>query len=463
MSGSYSYDGSTIALYDVARAVASDCRNWQPNSDSSQWTCPDQNIVVSSKAAPTSENPAQRLASWSCPEGGCQQPVSWRLTGGCSGLQANGYPSQCKFNNVFGRCLVDAEYYPSNKIYGCACSEPCKGGTCVTNPGGGYCDCPIQCKNGGTCDYSTGLCSCPPGYSGPSCEIPPAHLGKLCVPSCKNGGTCDLTTGTCVCPPGYSGSSCEARVANLGCVPPCLNGATCTNQTCVCPPGFSGPACGVRETHLGKLCPGPCKNGGTCDYTTGTCTCPTGYTGPSCGTETGHLAKLCSPPCLNGGTCNHLTGTCDCPHGFTGPVCGTPPSSPSCPPHSFYDAAPCSSDAECATFAKNSNGCVLDTSTYCKTYKTPSVCHFQLAPGKSWSDCSCSPTPPSSTPTPTPTLIHTSSTSASAAFEHAVRSLAHNHPARHHYRPKPREGHRGHRGHHNAFHQAAALSSALGL
>ena len=34
----------------------------------------------------------------------------------------------------------------------------------------------------------------------------------VCHPQCRNGGTCDTSSGACQCPAGYSGSDCSGKM-----------------------------------------------------------------------------------------------------------------------------------------------------------------------------------------------------------------------------------------------------------
>ena len=43
---------------------------------------------------------------------------------------------------------------------------------------------PVECAGVGTCNYATGVCSCPPGFDGQGCER------LSCPNNCNNQGTC---------------------------------------------------------------------------------------------------------------------------------------------------------------------------------------------------------------------------------------------------------------------------------
>jgi len=147
--------------------------------------------------------------------------------------------------------------------------------------------CAAPCQNGGVCSSITGVCECPPGWTGDDCS--------MC--DCKNGGVCSSATGVCECPPSWTGDDCSICA--------CKNGGVCSSTTgvCECPPGWTGPDCGICA----------CKNGGVCSSTTGQCECPPGWDGPDCGE--------CTKQCRNGGRCSNATGTCMCKNGFIGASC----------------------------------------------------------------------------------------------------------------------------------------------
>lgn len=83
--------------------------------------------------------------------------------------------------------------------------------------------CP-KCMNGGVCHDITGVCICPPGFSGTTCEnsCPPGYFGQSCnitcplkedsqgpKPSCKGYLICLPDPYGCSCASGYKGISCN--------------------------------------------------------------------------------------------------------------------------------------------------------------------------------------------------------------------------------------------------------------
>ena len=191
--------------------------------------------------------------------------------------------------------------------------------------------CSQPCQNGGTCDFTTDGCFCPPGFTGAQCET---SLTACDSSPCQNGGTCSIDGAgfSCACAPGYCGSECEEAV-NACDTAPCQNGGTCTSTgpgifSCACVAGFVGDDCSVEPCN-----PNPCQNGGTCTVDGGvpegfTCDCASGFVGALCDLEP------CNPnPCKNGGTCTVDGGvpegfTCDCASGFVGALCDLEPCNP---------------------------------------------------------------------------------------------------------------------------------------
>lgn len=117
-----------------------------------------------------------------------------------------------------------------------------------------------QCSGQGTCDTSTGLCTCFPGYTGYNCQKP------SCPNNCGNHGVCislreaartydgwtlnhtttytlwdaDVSFG-CQCDPGWSGHDCTIKSCDKG-LDPRLSGSASETVTLVCTagPSFGG-------------------------------------------------------------------------------------------------------------------------------------------------------------------------------------------------------------------------------
>jgi len=63
--------------------------------------------------------------------------------------------------------------------------------------------CPEDCNNQGTCDTTTGTCTCNSGFQGVSCSE------LRCPNDCSSQGGCNTATGICVCNVGFLGDACQ--------------------------------------------------------------------------------------------------------------------------------------------------------------------------------------------------------------------------------------------------------------
>lgn len=184
------------------------------------------------------------------------------------GLCANG--GRCL--NTYGsfQCFCNSGYYGQYcEIYDPCRLSPCmNGGSCLSTSVYPYwqCLCPtlytgknlfciINIKKTFERDIFT---------PGPRCEI--VSLGCSSNP-CRTGTCISLPNGgyQCLCPPMMTGINCD--IPWLPCSSnPCLNNATCltvslTNYTCICPPLFTGPQCSVPII----MCTNnPCQGNSTC-------------------------------------------------------------------------------------------------------------------------------------------------------------------------------------------------------
>lgn len=131
----------------------------------------------------------------------------------------------------------------------------------------------VDCSNRGTCDTSSGVCKCYPGFSSSDGAGGAGKLGDCgyepvltaACPTTTNGpcdgkGTCSSSTFyTCQCYNGYTGMDCTIRT--------CPNGVA----------WFDG-ATAPDTAHAMA----PCSNKGACDTKTGLCTCLAPFTGSAC-------------------------------------------------------------------------------------------------------------------------------------------------------------------------------------
>uniref|UniRef100_A0A1I8J7K6 EGF-like domain-containing protein n=1 Tax=Macrostomum lignano TaxID=282301 RepID=A0A1I8J7K6_9PLAT len=191
----------------------------------------------------------------------------------------------------------------------------------------------LECVNGGICNSSEPVCSCPKPYSGDNCSVTDDYCSKLqpdmgidSLPVCFNGGLCSpIETEpffNCSCSINYTGNRCELFEA-CSIRKPCSNGlcvGTSSGKNCSCFAGWTGASC---ATNVNDCQTGLCKNGGECidGNSTYTCNCSkTDFSGPNCTNP----INDCQPnPCVNNGTCvdGLRNFTCQCLAGFSGRNC----------------------------------------------------------------------------------------------------------------------------------------------
>jgi len=189
-----------------------------------------------------------------------------------------------------------------------------------------------ECSGVGTCDYTKGVCKCPPGFGGSACDRKdcPGSKGGL---DCSGHGQClnmrqlamspdamplsnnkdgfgasgqyllaggveasprtwdSISVHGCLCDSGwavglgsnqtqeteYFGPDCSKRRCPSGDDPMTrmIDETNCTNVTA---------AGGLGVGRWGNKCHVDCSNRGLCDYKTGTCACFEGFFGANCGT-----------------------------------------------------------------------------------------------------------------------------------------------------------------------------------
>eukprot|EP00656_Telonema_subtile_P032118 TRINITY_DN351_c0_g1_i1.p1 TRINITY_DN351_c0_g1~~TRINITY_DN351_c0_g1_i1.p1 ORF type:complete len:466 (-),score=98.97 TRINITY_DN351_c0_g1_i1:131-1528(-) len=173
----------------------------------------------------------------------------------------------------------------------------------------------------GTCDPTTGTCTCLDFTSGKACESFSTCPGG---PTCSGHGQCDLKYGKCLCSSQHYGESCATRkclgpeiegVDNLfeaGNPSACNGHGICQDSgSCECFGEHAGPECSA------KACLDDCSGRGECNTQTGICSCEPGYSGETC------RYKKCPGDCggLTNGVCDRDSGICRCHKGYSGPGC----------------------------------------------------------------------------------------------------------------------------------------------
>jgi hypothetical protein len=172
----------------------------------------------------------------------------------------------------------------------CTQTDTCQAGKCT---GGNAVVCaPLdQCHDAGTCDPGTGACSNPTKLDGVGCDdndlctqTDTCQAGKctganpvVCISleQCKNPGTCDPSTGVCSAPqPVADGNFCDDSDK-------CTQADFCENGACK---GTSPVTCAALDS---------CHTAGTCNAQTGLCTNPVKAEGASC-TFGNNVAGFCN-------------------------------------------------------------------------------------------------------------------------------------------------------------------------
>ncbi len=123
---------------------------------------------------------------------------------------------------------------------GKSCGDDGCGGTCGTCEQGARCDeasqcvddpCdPDPCNGQGTCDPTSGACTCLQEYTGVACDE--CSQGRVdypnCTPdpctvfTCSAHGVCDPLDGSCTCFGGFDGTNCDRCAPGKGTYPNCM-------------------------------------------------------------------------------------------------------------------------------------------------------------------------------------------------------------------------------------------------
>ncbi len=215
----------------------------------------------------------------------------------------------------------------------CTRTDTCQAGTCVgASPV--VCTASDQCHDAGACDPATGVCSNPAKPDGAACndgnactQADTCRAGTcegaspvVCTASdqCRDAGTCDPATGVCSNPAKPDGAACNDGNA-------CTQVDACEAGTCV---GVSPVVCAASDQ---------CLDAGSCDPATGVCSNPAKPDGAACsdgnactqvdaceaGTCLGRSPVVCaaSDQCHEAGTCDPATGACSDPARPDGATC----------------------------------------------------------------------------------------------------------------------------------------------
>eukprot|EP01039_Chlorochromonas_danica_P002765 gene2765-3018_t len=179
-----------------------------------------------------------------------------------------------------------------------------------------------ECSRQGSCDYTTGLCTCASSFVASGLTLKNPDLqgisnagGGFLYRSLSGDGRGDIgSRGDC----GYIDTSVRACFDTQD-LPVCSGHGICANRTsgsgyeCQCFDGWYGLTCAVGDCPKGRAWfdepfsskaahrPVECSNAGVCNRDTGLCSCQTGFAGAAC--EIFDCPRSGASPCSGHGNC----------------------------------------------------------------------------------------------------------------------------------------------------------------
>jgi len=197
--------------------------------------------------------------------------------------------------------------------------------------------CPSNCCGQGSCDFSTGTCTCTnpgPNVNTQDCCNTTGCVGGACAPCfnsglyCSGNGVCDPVTGVCNCvtysdnTPMYSGAACDVPIPKL---------VECSGLTGV----VDCQDCNAKASAFGIFCTWCTTEplNSNLSITVGTCSrdvdCRANLN-PSCQILVQYVPEPCPDECSGHGTCqnqtdtatNRTVGVCICDATYIGVNCG---------------------------------------------------------------------------------------------------------------------------------------------